>query len=276
VTQQAASERLRAVERQVGLTLVRRGARGSELTEEGVVLVEWAARLLDLAEEIDHAIEGLRGDRGRELTVWSSMTVAESLLPRWLMLLRQRQQHVGLEPTTVSFTATNSAQVAEAVRSGEAHLGFVEGSAGPKGLCSAEVARDQLVLVTGAGTPLSRRSTPLTPREVAHLAMTTRESGSGTRDVVAAALRRHRLQPAASAVELTTATAVREAVLAGGPPAFLSARVAHREIESGRLVVVTTSELDLTRAFRAVWVGSRQPPAGPVRDLVALARAHHD
>ena len=276
VTQQAASERLRAVEAQVGLTLVRRGARGSELTQAGVVVVEWAARLLDLADEIDHAIDGLRGDRGRELIVWSSMTVAESLLPRWLVLLRQRQEHEGLEPTAVSFTAANSAQVAEAVRGGHAHVGFVEGTTTPPGLRSAVVAVDELLLATGAGTPLGRRRSPLAPREVAGLVMTAREEGSGTREVVAAALRRHRLKLTEPAVELTTATAVREAVAAGGPPAFLSRRVARRELEAGRLVAVPTEDLDLTRSFRAVWVGGAQPPAGPVRELVGLALTRHD
>ncbi len=53
VSQQAGSERIRAVEAQVGLQLVRRGARGSELTPAGVVVVESAARLLDLAEELE-------------------------------------------------------------------------------------------------------------------------------------------------------------------------------------------------------------------------------
>lgn len=276
VSQQAASERLRAVEAQVGLTLLRRGARGSELTQSGVIVVEWAARLLDLAEEIDQAIEGLRGERGRELVVWSSMTVAESLLPRWLVLLRQRQAYDGREPTAVHFTAANSARVAEAVRSGEAHVGFVEGTSPPKGLRSAVVTYDELVLVTGAGTPLSRRRTPLGPAEVGRLPMTTREVGSGTQEVVTAALRRHRLPPVEAAVELTTATAVREAVVAGGPPAFLSRRVARRELEAGRLVGVPTTDLDLSRAIRAVWVGGPQPPAGPVRELVGLARGHQD
>jgi len=274
ITQQAASERLRAAEARIGLTLLRRAARGSELTRDGVVVVEWAARLLDLADEIDHAIEGLRGDRGRELTVWSSMSIAEHLVPRWLVLLRQRQQGEGLEPTTVSFRAANSTAVADALLAGDADVGFVEGPSVPAGLRSRVVAHDELVLVTAAGTPLSRRRAGVTPEEVSRLAMTAREEGSGTREVVARALTRHGLVGRDPAVELTTAAAVREAVLAGGPPAFLSRRVAARDLGAGHLVVVPTPDLSLTRAFRAVWVGSATPPPGPVRELVAIARAH--
>ena len=272
ITQQAASERLRAVEAQVGLTLLRRGARGSELTEAGVVLVEWAARLLDLAEEIETALAGLRGDRRRDLTVCASMTVAESLVPRWLVLLRQRQEAEGRSPTAVSLTATNSRQVVEDVLAGRAHVGFVEGLDAPAGVRSADLVTDRLVLVTVAGTPLGRRRTPLTPEEVAGLALTSREPGSGTREVVEAALAAHGLTTSAPVAELTTATAVRESVRAGGGPAFLSRRVVERDLAAGHLVEVRTSGLALRRVFRAVWVGSAAPAAGPVRDLVAIAR----
>lgn len=273
ISQQAASERLRAMETQTGLTLVQRGARGSQLTEAGVVVAEWAARLLDIAEEIATAIEGLRGDRSRELVVWASMTIAESLIPRWLVLLRQRQQSDGYRPTAVSLNAANSRHVVEAVRDGTAHVGFVEGVEAPTGVRSLTVAHDELVLVTTAGTPLSRRRTSLRPQEVAELALTSREHGSGTREVLEIALAKHGLKPGDPDVELTTATAIREAVIAGSAPAFLSRRVVARDVASGSLSVVEVRDLDLRRYFRAVWVGTKHPPAGAVRNLVAIARA---
>lgn len=272
VSQQSASERLRAIEAQVGLTLLSRGARGSRLTDDGVVLVEWAARLLDLADEIETAIDGLRADRGRELHVCASMTVAESLVPRWLVALRRRQEAGGHLPTAVSLTATNSRTVVQAVGEGSAHLGFVEGVDAPPGLRSQVVASDELLLVVPPGTPLSRRRTGLSPVEVAALSLTSREPGSGTRQVLEAALAEHGLTMAAPAVELTTATAVREAVIAGSAPAFLSSRVVARELAAGHLVAVPTTGLALKRSFRAVWIGSATPPAGPVRDLVGIAR----
>ncbi|MFW6775971.1 LysR family transcriptional regulator [Nocardioides sp. CPCC 205120] len=272
ISQQAASERLRAMEALTGLTLVRRGARGSELTQAGVVVAEWASRLLDVADEVGVAIEGLRGDRGRELSVWASMTIAESLLPRWLVLLRQRQQGEGHRPAAVSLTAVNSREVVTGVREGAADVGFVEGVDAPTGVRSVTVAEDDLVLVTSAGSPLARRRTPLTPVEVAGLALTSREHGSGTREVLEIALARHGLAPVEPEVELTTATAVREAVIAGSGPAFLSRRVVARDVESGSLDVVAVRDLDLRRFFRAVWVGSKNPPPGAVRDLVAIAR----
>ncbi len=272
ISQQAASERVRAIEAQTGLTLVQRGARGSRLTEQGVVIVEWAARLLDLADEIDTAIDGLRGERSRELSVWASMTVAENLVPAWLVRLRERQRSEGRTPTTVSLTASNSAQVVEAVLAGVADLGYVEGADEPRGVQLMAIASDELVLVACAQEPQRRRRRPLSPDEVADLALTSRERGSGTREVLERALAAHGLSMRDPVVELTTATAVREAVRAGSAPAFLSRRVVSRDLDAGQLVEVPTEHLDLSRVFRAVWVGSRNPPAGPVRDLVSISR----
>lgn len=77
----------------------------------------------------------------------------------------------------------------------------------------------------------------------------------------------------ASEVELTATAAVLAAVRAGGPPAFVSDRAARVEVESGRLAQVATTGLELRRDFTAVWVGGAHPPAGPVRDLLAIARS---
>lgn len=271
ISQQSASERLRGIEAQIGLTLLRRGPRGSELTPSGVVVTEWAARLIELTDEIETAILGLRGEHSRELAVWASMTIADGLMPRWLVELRDRQMREDRSPAAVSLTAANSHQVEDAVRDGTAHVGFVEGVDRPLHVRSIVVAQDELVLVVAADATLARRRTPLSAAELTELPLTSREPGSGTREVVERALADAGATMHESVVELTTTTAVRGSVLAGGAPAFLSRQVIQRDIESGHLAIIPTT-LNLHREFRAIWSGGPEPPAGPARDLVAIAR----
>lgn len=271
MTQQAASERLKSLETQVGFTVLHRGARGSTLTPSGTVLVEWASRLLDVAEEVDGAIATLRSDSRRELHVAASMTIAEHLVPRWLVQLRQRQVREGIQPTSVSLEAANSRKVVEAVLAGSADLGFIEGTDAPGGLASLDVGSDELLLVVAAGDPLASGKRALTPAQVARLTLTSREVGSGTRDVLERALARHNLTMSPPEAELTTSTAVRSSVRAGGAPAFLGSLVVEHDLAAGHLVAVPTSGLDLRRTFRAVWPGSAAPPAGPIRELLGLA-----
>lgn len=267
ITQQSASERLRAIEAQTGLTLLQRGARGSTLTEAGVLMVGWAVRLLDAAHEIDESIATLRDDRSHQLRIAASMTVAEHLLPAWLVRLRQDHD------TAVSLTAANSEVVRAAVADGTVDLGFVEDGKDPGPLASLVIARDELALFAAPDDPWVTRDRPLEPTEVARRALTWREQGSGTRRVVDDALAALGLAAAAPEVELTTASAIRSAIAAGSPPAFLSRRAVQGDVESGRLVEIRTPGLDLVRDLTALWVGSGRPPAGPVRDLLALATA---
>ncbi len=120
ITQPAASSRVRSMERQLGVALVDRSPRGSRLTD--------AARWSRTGRAGSWRRRGLRrgspgaaGRRDSRLTVAASMTIAEYLLPGWLVALRSQ-----LPDTAVSLLAGNSTAVAERLLAGEADLGFVE------------------------------------------------------------------------------------------------------------------------------------------------------
>ena len=274
-TQQAASDRLRGMESQVGVTLVRRSRRGSSLTEAGTLLVGWSARLLDAADEVGEAVATLRADHVARLRVAASMTVAEYLLPRWLLVLRGQAASAGRTPPAVELVATNSRHVLAALAAGTADLGFVEGTEAPSTLRWRDLARDELVVVVAPGHPWTRRRRPVTAVELARAPLVAREQGSGTRDVFELALTRLGVPAPEPAVELTTTTAVRETVRGGAGAAVLSRLAVLDDVEAGRLVVVPVPDLDLGRRLRAVWAGPVRPPAGPARDLLDVALATH-
>jgi len=270
ITQQAASSRLRTMEALVGESLVVRTRRGSELTATGDLVLQWAARVLEAAEELDAGITALRTDRRGHLTIAASLTIAEHLLPGWLVAVRAEQQRLGQPPTDVTMTATNSERVAALVASGEVDLGFVEGPEAPLGLQHRLVGTDELVVVVGPSHPWAMRARRrVTAATLAATPLVVREAGSGTRTVLERALAG--LPTAPPALELSSTAAVRSAVAAGAGPAALGAHAVRDDEATGRLVRIAVSGLDLTRRLHAVWRGGAHPPQGPARDLVALA-----
>ncbi len=273
VTQQALSQRVRAMEARVGVTLLTRGPRGSQLTPDGRLIEQWASRVLDAAAELDAGITALRTDHAVHLRVAASLTVAEHLLPRWMVALRDQQRLARRPPTSVELEATNSVAVADLVRNGCADLGFVEGPHPPRGLRSHAVARDELLLVVASDHPWTRRRSPVTAAELAATALVTREPGSGTRQALAVALEAavpgvEQVEPI---LELTGTASVKSAIIAGAGPGALSSLAVADDITLGRLRALRVSGVDLVRELRAVWTGGAQPPAGPARDLVAIA-----
>lgn len=270
VSQQAASSRVRTMESLIGEPLLTRTRRGSELTPTGELVVQWAARVVEAATQLDIGIATLRTDRRGHLSIAASLTIAEHLLPGWLVAVRAEQAKRGQEPTEVRMTATNSAQVAALVASGEVDLGFVEGPDAPEGLAHRLVGTDELVVVVGPGHPWAGRSR-LTAATLAATPLVVREAGSGTRTVLDRALAG--LPTAPPALELSSTAAVRSAVAAGAGPAALGAHAVRDDLATGRLVRVAVRGIDLTRRLHAVWQGGARPPEGPARDLVAWAAA---
>ncbi|MER6778869.1 MULTISPECIES: LysR family transcriptional regulator [unclassified Streptomyces] len=266
ITQPAASSRIRAMETRLGVALVDRSPRGSTLTAEGALVTDWARRVVEAAEAFDAGAQALRGRRDSRLRVAASMTIAEYLLPGWLIALR------GQRPgTAVSLHAGNSAVVAERVLAHEADLGFVEGLSVPEGLDSAVIAQDRLVVAVAPGHAWARRTRGVAAAELAATPLILREWGSGTRQVLDAALAQSG-GLAAPLLELASTTAVKAAALSGAGPCVLSELALGEELAARRLVEVPVTGAALGRALRAVWpVGNR--PAGPARDLLSLTRA---
>ncbi len=267
LSQPAVSARVQAVERLVGFPLLVRGARGSTLTPQGALLADWARGVLGAAAVLDAGIASLRGDLDARLRVAASLTVAEHLLPGWLVRLAAARPD-----TAVSLTASNSADVAVAVLDGQVELGFVEGPDLPGGLQEQVVGADRLVVVVPPGHPWSRRRRPVDATELAATRLVQREPTSGTRTALEHALAG--LGPlAAPLLELSTSSGVRAAVAAGAGPAVLSDLAVSEDLAAGRLVQVPLRGVDLRRQLRAVWpVGQR--PGGPARDLLAIAAPH--
>ncbi len=274
ITQQAASARIRTMEGQIGVPLLTRSRRGSTLSPAGTLIAQWAVPVVDAVSRLDAGIASLRHDRDIHLRVAASLTIAEHLAPRWFLALRAGQLAAGTEPTTVELTAVNSDAVLDEVRTGTVDLGFIESAGTPRGVHSRVVAHDRLVLVVEPSHKWARRSKPITAAELAVTPLVSREVGSGTRDALDRALRAalpSGVELARPALELTSTAAVRAAIAAGTAPAALSELAVADDLTLGRLRAVPIADVDLSRKLRAVWSSGPHPPAGPARDLVAIA-----
>ncbi|SEK74811.1 LysR family transcriptional regulator [Streptacidiphilus jiangxiensis] len=266
ITQPAASARVAAMERQIGVTLLERSPRGSRPTEAGALVAEWAAQVVGAAQALDAGVAALRERRDARLRVSASLTVAEYLMPGWLLAL-----HAALPGTAVTLRAANSAEVADQVLAQDADLGFVEGVRIPSGLDTAVIGHDRLVVVVAPNHPWARRRAPLSSAEVAATPLILREQGSGTREVLDAALAGSG-GLAEPLLTLASTTALKSAATSGAGPAVLSELAVVDELAGGRLKAVPLADVVLERPLRAIWPKGAKPK-GPARDLLSLIRA---
>lgn len=268
VSQPAVSTQLRGLEAALGTTLLQRSPRGARLTPVGALVADWARPAIEAAHTLAAGLDALHRQQHSELRVAASLTIAEYLLPRWLVAFRAVHPETGLH-----LSSHNSTDTAADVLSGAADIGFIESPDTPAGLDSQVVAHDRLVLVVGPHHRWARRR-GIDPAQLAATALISREEGSGTRTYLDHHLRAtgHGAMPA-PILELASTTAIKNAVTNGIGPAVLSSLAITTELAAGTLIAVPIRHLDLRRALRAIWP-AHQRLHGPARELVHTAAGH--
>ncbi|XAS74408.1 LysR family transcriptional regulator [Micrococcaceae bacterium Sec5.1] len=261
MAQSNASRAVATLERRLGYPLLTRSTRGSKLTPEGVLTVEWAREILDATERFSAGAAALASTSGTELVFGASMTVAEYLVPRWLSTFRDECPEV---QTTLRIN--NSRRVVEGVRSGELALGFIETPDIPGDVQSIHILTDRLVVVISPDHPWSARVEPLTHEALASTPLVEREDGSGTRAALNAAIGASRARPIA---ELNSNSAISFSVMAGLGPAVLSNLAVQGALRAGRLVEIPVVDRPLERDLRCIWFGGHRPvgSAGRLLDI---------
>ncbi|AYG05361.1 LysR family transcriptional regulator [Gryllotalpicola protaetiae] len=270
ISQQAASVRMRRLETSVGVPLLTRSSRGSTLTPAGVAAAAWAAEVADAAARFEAGIAALRDHGDEPITVASSLTIAEYLLPRWLMALHETDA-----AARVAVTATNSERVVALVAAGDARLGFIESplDAGELGdLAQSTIARDELVTVVSPTHPWAHRREISVPA-LARTPLITRERGSGTRLAAERMLAEAGCVPVAPLAELPTTAAIRTAVVAGGGAAILSILAVRDDLAAGRLVRVRVRGVRFVRELRAVYRDGAERTGTGAALMAAIARS---
>ena len=252
LTQSAATKRIQALERRLGVTLLLRGRTGTSPTEEGAALYPDARRALDALADAERAVSASKD--AQPLRLVASHTVGECLLPGWLAAFRASAPDLHPQVDVV-----NSPGAIAALREDRADVGFVEGLDPLEGLEARVVARDELVVVVAADHPWARRRA-IRPADLTRERYVARESGSGTRAVADARLAEVgvRLVPELS---LASLEGVKRS-LAGGGFALIS-RLALEPEGAGVLRAVPIKDLRIERALIAIRLaGSRHRRPG--------------
>lgn len=268
MAQPNASRALRRLERRVGVPLLERSPRGTTLTPEAALIVDWGRATLEAAGRLRASMAALGATGHDHLRVAASQTVAEYLLPGWLAHYRQRPH-----AAEVHLQVGNSGQVMEAVHAGSVDLGFVETFQLAGGLQPQLVGSDRLVVVVAPDHPWANRHKPLSGQDLADTALVVRERGSGTRHALEHALAQQNLTISDPVQALSSNAAVRVAAMAGVAPAVLSEHAVREPLSTGRLVRVPVDGINLVRPLHAMTrAGTRTTAA--VDDLLQLARHH--
>jgi DNA-binding transcriptional LysR family regulator len=267
VSQPAVSKQLGDLEDSLGVQLVDRMPRGVRLTGAGKSLFEHATRIFGIESTAEAELAALLGVQRGELALGASTTIGSYLVPRVFGTFQRAHPAVRLE-----LQIGNTAAVYDLVRRQVVELGLTEGLVTEHDLASHVFAHDEMVAIAAPADPLASKKRVLAS-ELAKQPFIMRERGSGTREVIEAALAKHGLtvEPIMS---LGSTEAVKNAVAARLGIAIVSRLTIEREQASGALVAIDTADLEIRRALHLVELKgvSRSPAAARFIDLLSEPR----
>ena len=139
------TSRIRRLEQELGTDLFFRKGRGLELAPPGRVLLDYAGRLLRLAQQTEAAVRQVGAGSG-ELRIGTMETFAAIHLPRALKAVRKHHPGVTLQVST-----DTSAALVEQVLAHRLDCAFVAGPIAHPRLVCDPVVEEELVLVGDPG-----------------------------------------------------------------------------------------------------------------------------
>ncbi len=231
MTQPAITHQIRRLEEELDTRLFDRTNNRISLTAAGLEVQRYAARIVDLHEQMAESVNAMTGVHTGLVTLGASTTIGEYMLPGLLGDFRQRFPEV-----QVRLTVANTDAVVAMVADNVIDLGIVEGDVANQSLRVETCVSDELVVVVAPEHPLAAK-TEVEPDDLLEHEFIQREIGSGTRSVIArwllsVGLDEDRLH---SAVELGSTEAIKGAVQAGLGVSIVSRATIGKEVTLGTL-----------------------------------------
>ena len=271
LTQPTISTHIRNLETSLGVRLFDRGSRTVNLTPTGVLLADYARKMLQVYDDSLQAMEAFTGQIRGAIHVDASTVPGEYLLPKWLVDFHRRYTEV-----QVTLTVSDSAAVLGRVERGETELGLTGSSGTNTDLENTLLCEDEVVLVA-AGSIRRDAGPVLDLAQLPDIPLIRREHGSGTQLALENALQQHGIDPESLnwIATLGSTRAVIEGALAGLGGAFLSYSAASREIADGSLEEIPLGEMEIKRGLYVVY--NRQRTLSPVAScfLKELIQSRH-
>jgi DNA-binding transcriptional LysR family regulator len=244
-TQPAVSQVIRKLEASVGEMLFDRAARDGSLTAAGVLLRDYALRLLALRREATSAMGELKSlERGR-LQLAANEYTCMYLLPV-IDAFRREFPHV-----SVTVHRMLASRVGEELNLRTFELGVISFRPDPVQFRTIAVYGDSLAFIVSPSHPLAGAER-VSISELGKEIFIAHNVTSPLRRKVIEAFQRYRT-PLNMGIELPTIEAIKRFVAMGDGVALVPHLTVARELEAGILVRIPVDELEVKRVLRLVY-----------------------
>jgi DNA-binding transcriptional LysR family regulator len=248
LSQSAVSQNIQSIERTYGVGLFVRHGRSVQLSEAGQAILPMAREVLNSARLLEDALVNINGDVAGELAIGCATTSGRYFIPNLLASFQRDYPHVR---TRVSLMRRQD--VLEGLLSQVLNLGIIGRCIEHRELECQPLLEDRVILIVPAHHPWAGLE-KVKPADVLEQPFISRETNSGTFEVLFDNLRRHGIDPENLNVvtQLGDAEAVQMAVEKGIGITFISEMMASRSLALGRVKKVNVEGFNMTQSVYLV------------------------
>lgn len=262
-TQPAVSISIRKLEEWVGQPLFVRGSGARMLTDAGVLLLEYADRMLNLREEIRKGMNDLRGLERGQLALGVNESSIHALLPA---LDRYRRLHPGIH---IKVHRVFSRDVPREVLNHHLDIGVISYLPEERDLAAFEFHRDSLVLIVWPGHRLAKRK-DVDIQDLGGETFVAHIVESPYRQRVVQMFARHRV-PLQMDIEMPTLESIKMLVEMKKGVAIVPRMCVESEVARGGLHALRIRQMRVVRRLYLVYRRDR-PLTAAAQELVEIIR----
>jgi len=246
LSQPAVSVQLKALEKELGLSLFERGGPKLRLTQAGEVLHRAAVSILSAKDEAERAITELRGGNKGRLHLGAGTTGGMYVLPRIV------QAYKRLWPETeILFQIGTTDQLLDKLLQNVLDMGLAGGPIEDRRFVVEPICADELVLIAAPSHPIASLA-KVTLKDLGGMPFIVPETGSRTRHLVEKKLREAGV-PLVISMQLPGTEGVKRAVEGGLGIGMVSRYAVESELRVGVLRGIPIEGWQLRRSMNIVY-----------------------
>ncbi len=265
VTQPAVSKQIKALENELGTPLFDRIGKKVHLTRAGLLLLDYAERILRTLHDARNAVRDLTEECSGDLVVGTSDHISLHRLPPVL------KRYIAAYPAVnLVLRCHRSETILEMVQRNQVDLGVITLPVSIGNLMYETIWQDPMSLVFPPDHPLAMQHA-IRLRDIVHHEMILPETGTTTRKVIDAAFSRKGLVPTVS-MEVAYLETIKVLVKVGLGLSILPDKAIEQELLAGTLRKASIQDAAFSRALGVVFLRDKFLSL-PAREFLTHLRA---
>ena len=248
LTQPAASQHVRQLEKELGVTIFVRGEGNLKLTSEGEIVIKYAKRIVSLSQNLQQSLKDERR-HARKITVGITHTSESNIMVE--VLAKYSSFSEGTRITIISDAINN---LYMKLKTYEIDLAIVEGRITDPNFNSVMLDTDSLILAVSNKNPLSKKSM-VTLNELKKENLILRLPDSGTRNLFISHLESNNvsLDEFNVILEVDNVATIKDLVRRDFGVSILARSACANELKKGKMAGLPIENLSMTREINMVY-----------------------